>query len=1083
MKIKRLLAFVLAGTLCLSETAWALPDNGVGGVDEQSYESVGKQLGEPPYCEDLLSEPESVSDDESGIAVEIIESEAAAYEDGGWDDEGEFYQETAMLAEEESKSWNEEMASDETDTADEDASPRLGLVPAIDDLSDMQEYEVASSSNAPAAEDEPNAADYAATIGINSLAGTNELSAASDEYKMVLKTPAEDKMYAYMPVTVEITRTRKATDTEASDDNGEVTIEVKRENGSFANPRYNKKIVCAEGITSFTIPGESFYDNHSYLIDLVGPDNKSRLDKPLELTVKELKDIEITLKGKYFKRTYLKADPSSFTLNAGEFDAWKDGVQLASKFKIENIKYEYDKPEAASERPGKYAIKSLQNDTYGTIKLKSAENIDYNWFYIEKAEINISIFNSKIEVTSDGMQKAVSLAKFFSVGAGDTKAVPTSVVDLEKIDAETLNNLQENTKPEIKDGKIVFCPGKSDKEYQLKIPVNLENDYYTYYCYVTNSETQKREKKIIAGVSLLITACPRTVPAPRSADEIRKYYNSHQFSLTKRFTMKVPYDAKNSIAGAPADEDVRDALNAFNLVRYIAGLNEVTINPQYAEWCQTGATLLTEVKKLTHTPAKPSTVTDEFYKIGKKGTSESNIASGYTNLADAVITGWMEDGDAGNISVIGHRRWCLDPNMQQTGFGHSGNYEIMYSWDSYNQQKTDDWYKYDYIMWPAANMPIDYFYGPWNVNLNSEFYNVPDSSKVKVTLVQNGKTGSTVTLDSSNKDKYGKYFNVTSAGYGYGQSIIFEPMMSINAGDSVQVTISGLTDPYGNPEEISYTVNFFPMEERPLKSITLNETSRTMTVDSSFQLKIKSLTPTNPSNAKASDVEWSSSNPDVAEVESDGMVIALSPGNVVITASIGDIKATCKITVKRSSSSGGGGGGSSSGGGGGGGGGVRPSGSQKSAGPAGAGASANLPDYVVRGAWTQTGDVWTFSDANGVAYVNRWAAVYNPYANTAIGQSNYDWFWFDPYGRMMTGWHLDADGNYYYLNEASDGTRGRMVTGWFWIKDADGVQRCYYFDPVADTGTRGKMMRNTVVDGYQIDANGHWVVNGVVQTK
>ena len=101
----------------------------------------------------------------------------------------------------------------------------------------------------------------------------------------------------------------------------------------------------------------------------------------------------------------------------------------------------------------------------------------------------------------------------------------------------------------------------------------------------------------------------------------------------------------------------------------------------------------------------------------------------------------------------------------------------------------------------------------------------------------------------------------------------------------------------------------------------------------------------------------------------------------------------------------------------------------------------------------------------------------------APGQSNYDWFWFDASGKMMTGWHLDADGNYYYLNEASDGTRGRMVTGWFWIKDADGVQRCYYFDPVADTGTRGKMMKNTVVEGYQIDANGHWVVNGVVQTK
>lgn len=55
-------------------------------------------------------------------------------------------------------------------------------------------------------------------------------------------------------------------------------------------------------------------------------------------------------------------------------------------------------------------------------------------------------------------------------------------------------------------------------------------------------------------------------------------------------------------------------------------------------------------------------------------------------------------------------------------------------------------------------------------------------------------------------------------------------------------------------------------------------------------------------------------------------------------------------------------------------------------------------------------------------------------------------------GVMDTGWFLDTDGKWYFLNETSDGTKGRALTGWNWI---DGY--CYYFDQngtmAADTFT------------------------------
>lgn len=52
---------------------------------------------------------------------------------------------------------------------------------------------------------------------------------------------------------------------------------------------------------------------------------------------------------------------------------------------------------------------------------------------------------------------------------------------------------------------------------------------------------------------------------------------------------------------------------------------------------------------------------------------------------------------------------------------------------------------------------------------------------------------------------------------------------------------------------------------------------------------------------------------------------------------------------------------------------------------------------------------------------------------------------------MVTGWFTDKDGNRYYLSPVSDGTQGRMVTGWQTI---DG--RSYYFQEESN-GTRGAL--------------------------
>lgn len=197
----------------------------------------------------------------------------------------------------------------------------------------------------------------------------------------------------------------------------------------------------------------------------------------------------------------------------------------------------------------------------------------------------------------------------------------------------------------------------------------------------------------------------------------------------------------------------------------------------------------------------------------------------------------------------------------------------------------------------------------------------------------------------------------------------------------------------------------------------------------------------------------------------------------------GHIQAMCRVkiafvtvdeTVPRVSTGGSGGGGSSKGSGGGGGGsstGITSGGVTRAAGP-------SMPSYVVTGTWMQNAaGQWMFADKERT-YAKEWAAVHNPYASTADGQSAYDWFRFDENGFLVTGWYQDTDGNRYYLNSSPDGTQGRMLTGWNWI---DG--QCLYFEEESN-GTRGALRCNAVLpDGKQTNEDGAWILNGVVQRR
>lgn len=83
-----------------------------------------------------------------------------------------------------------------------------------------------------------------------------------------------------------------------------------------------------------------------------------------------------------------------------------------------------------------------------------------------------------------------------------------------------------------------------------------------------------------------------------------------------------------------------------------------------------------------------------------------------------------------------------------------------------------------------------------------------------------------------------------------------------------------------------------------VKSITLNNTSKTLLTGNSFSLSATVA----PANATDQSVSWSSSNSGVASVSSDGAVTAVSAGTATITVSANDgsgVKASCTVTVEK----------------------------------------------------------------------------------------------------------------------------------------------------------------------------------------
>lgn len=269
-------------------------------------------------------------------------------------------------------------------------------------------------------------------------------------------------------------------------------------------------------------------------------------------------------------------------------------------------------------------------------------------------------------------------------------------------------------------------------------------------------------------------------------------------------TGDVSYSAQPSAVapyklGALSDITENDALKMLNWVRFIAGIpSNVTLNKSYSELAQGAALGCAANNNLTHFPAQPSGMSDELYELCAEGGASTNIAWNYGSPANAVL-GFMDDSDWSNIDAVGHRRWCINPAMAQTGFGQVGAYSAMYSFDGQNEEG----YDYEAVLWPAATMPVELFYADEAWSVSTQLADFGENITVTLKRLGDGKT-----WFFSGERADGDYY-LNNDPYSSYDAIIFRPnnLNDIADGDSFQVTVAG------SLQTKTYPVNFFQMLE------------------------------------------------------------------------------------------------------------------------------------------------------------------------------------------------------------------------------------------------------------------------------
>ena len=186
-------------------------------------------------------------------------------------------------------------------------------------------------------------------------------------------------------------------------------------------------------------------------------------------------------------------------------------------------------------------------------------------------------------------------------------------------------------------------------------------------------------------------------PFPKTAEQLRADLAA---------ILAEPADAQYDVEVDPLAPQRAAALRRLQAYRALCGVGwkGMELVPEWNDLCDAASEVCEANGGLDHTPSQPAGFDDERFRQGYRGASHSNLSVG-SNMAGS-IDGYMDDSDPSNIDRVGHRRWCLNPPMRKTGFGLSGRYSAMWSFDQSGSMPKG----LDAIVYPPPGWtPVDMF--------------------------------------------------------------------------------------------------------------------------------------------------------------------------------------------------------------------------------------------------------------------------------------------------------------------------------------------------------------------------------------
>ncbi len=199
-------------------------------------------------------------------------------------------------------------------------------------------------------------------------------------------------------------------------------------------------------------------------------------------------------------------------------------------------------------------------------------------------------------------------------------------------------------------------------------------------------------------------------------------------------------------------KEVQEAVNLLNVYRFLSKVPfDVKADKKMVAAANDAASICNKKGELSH-------------GFGHS-TDKCNLAmnGGRMSMAGSV-TQYMNDAGANNREKRGHRRWCINHKMGETGFGIEGDYSAMYSMDQ-SDRGTRKNYSY-----PGHDFyPVDYLHGNgWSYHIVGG--SAPKDCDVRVWKLKVFEEKA----PSWSNEPDGREFKVAFK-YIYNDTIVFEP--------------------------------------------------------------------------------------------------------------------------------------------------------------------------------------------------------------------------------------------------------------------------------------------------------------------